>query len=56
VNKIHDMILEDRRIKVHEIEEAVGISYERVVHILHNELGLKTFYKIDAAICLIWNI
>lgn len=41
VDKVHDMVLEDRRIKVREIEEAIGISYERVVHILHNELGMK---------------
>ncbi|KZC10691.1 Histone-lysine N-methyltransferase SETMAR [Dufourea novaeangliae] len=41
VDKIHDMVLADRRIKVREIVEAVSISYERVVHILHNELGLN---------------
>jgi len=28
VDKIRDMVLPDRRIKVREIEEAVGISYE----------------------------
>jgi len=41
MDKIHDMVLADRRIKVREVEEAVDISYERVVHILHNELNLK---------------
>lgn len=35
------MVLADFRIKVPEIQEAVDISYERVIHILHNELGLK---------------
>ena len=41
VDKVHDMVLDDRRVKVHEIEEALGISRERAFHILHNELGLK---------------
>jgi len=49
MDKIHDMVLADRRIKVREVEEAVDISYERVVHILHNELNLKkTFCKMAA--------
>jgi len=37
VDKIHDMIMADRRIKVREIEKA--ISYKRVVQMLHNVLG-----------------
>ncbi|EYC30978.1 hypothetical protein Y032_0004g1883 [Ancylostoma ceylanicum] len=41
IDKVHDMVLDDRRVKVNEIEEALGISHERVIHILHNELGLK---------------
>lgn len=41
IDKIHDMVLADRRIKVREIEEAVGISYERVTNILHQELGMR---------------
>lgn len=41
VKKVHDMILDDRRIKVREIAEAVGISKERVGHILHEELHMK---------------
>lgn len=44
VDKIHDMILADRRIKLREIEEAVGISYKRKVHTLHNGFK-KTFCK-----------
>jgi hypothetical protein len=43
VDKIDDVILADRRIKVHEIAEAVRMSYERVFHILHNEFDLKIF-------------
>jgi transposase len=41
VDKIHHMVLADRRIKVHEIAEAVRMSDERVFHILHNEFDLK---------------
>ena len=35
VDKIHDMVMDDRRVKVHEIASAVGISSERVHYILH---------------------
>ena len=38
VDKIHGMILDDRRTKVREVAEAVGISTERVHHILHEYL------------------
>jgi len=41
VDKIHGMILDDRRIKVREVAEAVGISTERVHHILHEYLDMK---------------
>lgn len=33
--KIHDLVLVDRRVKVREIAETVGISKDRVGHILH---------------------
>ncbi|XP_029174745.1 uncharacterized protein LOC114943323 [Nylanderia fulva] len=39
VNKIHGMILDDRRMKVCELAEAV--STERVHHILHEYLDMK---------------
>ena len=32
VEKIHHMVMKDRRIKVREISKAVGISTERVLH------------------------
>jgi histone-lysine N-methyltransferase SETMAR len=35
------MVLDDRRIKVHEIAETIGISKERVGYILHEELDMK---------------
>ncbi|XP_025154465.1 uncharacterized protein LOC112588509 [Harpegnathos saltator] len=41
VDKIHGMILDDRRMKVREVAEAVGISTEQVHHILHEYLDMK---------------
>ncbi|KYN15691.1 hypothetical protein ALC57_12093 [Trachymyrmex cornetzi] len=40
IEKIHQMIMDNRRIKIREIAEAVGISKERVCHILTEELGM----------------
>jgi len=54
VDKIH-IVLANGQIKVDKIEEAVGISYERV-HILHNELSqvLKNFlHSAEYRICSI---
>ena len=41
INKIHDMVLSDRRIKVREIVEATGISQDTVFSILHQKLCVK---------------
>src|ERR1700712_1634247 len=41
VTKVHDIVLHDRRVKVREIAEAVGISTERVHNILHQHLEMK---------------
>lgn len=41
VNKIHDIVLADRRLKVREIVEMTGISDERVRNILHEHLGMR---------------
>jgi histone-lysine N-methyltransferase SETMAR len=41
IDKVHDMVLADRRVKVRELAEAVGISTERVHFILHHELHMK---------------
>ncbi|GBP84034.1 Histone-lysine N-methyltransferase SETMAR [Eumeta japonica] len=41
VDKIHEMILGDRRMKVRELAHAVGISTERVHHILHEYLDMR---------------
>lgn len=41
INKIHDIVLEDRRVKISEIAKKVNISNERVFNILHEHLGMK---------------
>ncbi|KAG5331642.1 SETMR methyltransferase, partial [Acromyrmex charruanus] len=41
VEKVHDMILTDRRTKVHEVAEAVDVSYGTAFNILHDNLGIK---------------
>ena len=41
VKQVHDMLLDDRRMKVREIAETTGISKERVGCILHEELDMK---------------
>jgi DNA-binding Xre family transcriptional regulator len=41
IEQVHNMVLDDRRMKVCEITEAIGISKERVGYILHEELDTK---------------
>lgn len=41
IDKVHDMVLADRRVKVRELAEAAGISTERIHYILHQELHMK---------------
>ena len=36
VKKVHGLILTDRRMKVSEIAEAVVMSYETAINILHD--------------------
>jgi histone-lysine N-methyltransferase SETMAR len=38
---IEQVVLDDRRMKVREISETIGISKERVGYILHEELDMK---------------
>jgi len=40
---MHDMLLDDRRMKVLEIAETIGISKERVGYILQEKLDMKSF-------------
>jgi len=37
------MVLDDRRMKVREIAETIGIAKERVGYSLHEELDMKSF-------------
>jgi len=39
--QVHDMVLDDRRMKVRVIAETIGISKEHVGYILHEELDMK---------------
>ena len=41
IEKIHRIVMEDRRIKVREIAEIVGISVRVVHNILHEKLKMK---------------
>jgi len=41
VNKIHDIVLADRQVKIREIADIVNISIERVQNILHEKLGMR---------------
>ncbi|KYQ55127.1 hypothetical protein ALC60_05979, partial [Trachymyrmex zeteki] len=41
VNKVLDIVMSDRRLKLREIVGMVGISEERVFHILHEILGMR---------------
>ena len=44
IEKIHDLVLSDRRMKVREIIEAAGISQVTVFSILHNKLDVKYYF------------
>ncbi|KAK5645801.1 hypothetical protein RI129_004265 [Pyrocoelia pectoralis] len=41
IDKVHDLVLTDRRLKVCKLAEAIRIATERVHFILHNELHMK---------------
>jgi len=41
IEQVHDMILDDRRMKVREIAETIDISKDHVGYILHEELDFK---------------
>jgi len=41
IEQVHDMVLDDRRMKVREIAQTIGISKERVGYILPEELDMK---------------
>src|SRR4051812_38684009 len=41
IEKLHSIVLEDRRVKVREIADIVGFSNEWVYNILHEHLAMK---------------
>ncbi|GFY05155.1 histone-lysine N-methyltransferase SETMAR [Trichonephila clavipes] len=41
IAKVHQMLLDDRRIKMREIAEVMNMSKERVCHILNQHLGMR---------------
>lgn len=41
ITKVHDLVLNDRRLKVRVIADTIGISKERVGHILHEHLHMR---------------
>ena len=44
IDKIHDIVLNDRRLKLREISETVKISVGRVWHISHECLGMRKLF------------
>jgi hypothetical protein len=48
IEQVHDMVLDDRRMKVREIAGTIGLSKERVGYILHEELDMK---KVCSDVC-----
>lgn len=51
IDYIHDMVIDDRRLTKQEIAVTMGISTERVLHILKNELGLRKLLQDGCRIC-----
>ena len=41
IDKVHDIVLTDRRVKVRVLVEATSISHGTVISILHEQLGMK---------------
>lgn len=41
VDKVHDLVLADRGVKLREKVETTGISYARVQNIVHEHLGVR---------------
>ncbi|KYN04640.1 hypothetical protein ALC62_04471 [Cyphomyrmex costatus] len=43
IDKVHDIVLTDLRVKVRKLIEATGISHGTVFSILHEQLGMKSY-------------
>jgi len=48
---MHRIVLSDRKVKLRELAEAVGISKERAGYILHDVLKMKKLSAMGAAFC-----
>ena len=49
IDKVHDIVLIDRRVKEREFVEATGILHGTVISILHEQLYEKAIGKMGAA-------
>ena len=41
IDRIHQMVMNDRRLTISRLAKVISISRERVENILHNELGMS---------------
>ena len=41
IDRIHQMVMNDRRLTISHLANVISISHERVKNILHNELGMS---------------
>ena len=44
IEKIHDIVLDDPKVNVPELAEAIGISIGSMVKILHEDLGMRKLH------------
>ena len=56
IDKVHDIVLIDRRVKVRELVEATDISHSIVISILHEQLGMKKLSARWVPVCSLWTI
>jgi transposase len=56
IEQVHDMVLAERRMKLREISETVGISKEGVGYILYEELDMKKFCARWVPRLPVWNV
>ena len=52
IDEIHELILEDRRIYAKSTAEQLGVSRERVVSIVHEDLDMRKLYMKWVPKCL----
>ena len=52
VKQVHRIVLSDRKVKLRELAEAVGISKERAGYILYNVLEMKRYRRDGCRVCV----